>query len=444
MSSTTMKSAIAVAVLAAGGFAAHAPTRTVAAQQQQSPPAVPPGATAAQTQTQKPTFRIQIDLVTTDVIARDKKGQFLADLKNDEFEVYEDGVKQDIVSMVLNHGGRVNNVLALAPAAPQEGIILPPSRPSNDAAGRIYVFFIDDLHLQFANTARVRVALMKMKKELLHEGDMFAIQTTGPSSVMVDLTYDLKRFDEAVKKISGSELKPAEIVQAPEGAEGPSEVRYRAHVAFSTVNDLLAVLEQVRNRRKALIYLSDGYDFNPFEKSRYQTGQQNSGQASADAAAQNAGTAGDFGDPWTRASTRFAEADLVREIADLTRTANRANVTMYTIDPRGLVAGYDMDEQVDPMEWLDFIRNSQDGLRVLAEQTGGFAIINTNDITPALKRIDAETSDYYVLGFYSKNPDPLKRRRLIDVKVTRPNVDVWARKEYQLKRLPRPEDAVKK
>ena len=55
-----------------------------------------------------------------------------------------------------------------------------------------------------------------------------------------------------------------------------------------------------------------------------------------------------------------------------------------------------------------------------------------------MKRIDAETSDYYVLGYYSKNPDPTRRRRQIVVKVNRPKVEVWARKEYVLKPVPGP------
>ena len=63
-------------------------------------------------------------------------------------------------------------------------------------------------------------------------------------------------------------------------------------------------------------------------------------------------------------------------------------------------------------------------LRYLAEATGGFPVVNTNDFAGELKRIDAETSDYYVLGFYSSNPDPAKRTRTLEVKVDRPNVNV--------------------
>ena len=123
--------------------------------------------------------------------------------------------------------------------------------------------------------------------------------------------------------------------------------------------------------------------------------------------------------------------------AELTRAANRANATLYTIDPRGLVAGQDLgDEQVETAEWLNHVRETQDSLRVLAEETGGIAVVNQNDFDKALKRIDAETSDYYVLGYYSSNPDPLRRTRKVEIKTTRPNLNVWSRGEYTLRPAP--------
>ena len=68
----------------------------------------------------------------------------------------------------------------------------------------------------------------------------------------------------------------------------------------------------------------------------------------------------------------------------MTRQANRSNVTVYTIDPRGLVAGTDLDQPVDPQQWKDFIRNSQDSLRVLAEDEatgrGGRDVADTPEV----------------------------------------------------------------
>jgi len=416
-------------------------------------PATPQANAAAQQE--RPTFKVQVDLVTSDIIVRDEKGNFIPDLKKDEFEIFEDGTKQDITSMTVVTGGRVTNVLAPPPPPPPEGIILPPSRPRNDVSGRIFLFFVDDLHLQFHNTGRVRELFKKISKELVHDGDMFGIVSSGPSSIAVDMTYDRTRLDEAIKKIAGNELKPTDIIQGPSGAEGPSEVRYRAHVAFSTVNDLLNNLDSVHNRRKALIYVSDGYDFNPFQDARLGTMDPNSPFAQNEFArtqnqmrAQNSdGSNSNQTDPMAtqqKQSETFADADLARELGELTRQANRSNVTMYTIDPRGLVGMGDIDEQVDPQQWNEFVRKSQDSLRVIAEETGGLAVVNQNDFSKALKRIDAETSDYYVLGYYSSNPDASKRRRQVQVKITRKGANAWFRKEYVLKPLPAPVSSTKK
>jgi VWFA-related protein len=434
----------ALLVVLAAGLSAQTPAQ---------PPAQPPSATATQ---QKPTFRVQVDLVTNDIVVRDEKGNFIPDLKKEEFEVYEDGVKQELTSMTVVTGGRVTNVLAPPPPPPPEGIILPPSRPKTDVSGRIFLFFVDDLHLQFHNTGRVRDLFKRISKELVHDGDMFGIVSSGPSSIAVDMTYDKARLEEAIKKIAGSELKPTDIINGASGAEGPSEVRYRAHVAFSTVNDLLNNLESVHNRRKALVYVSDGYDFNPFQDARLGLMEPNSPFAQNEfARSQNQMRQSDDGtgnssnavDPLTqqqKQSEQFADADLARELGELTRQANRANVTMYTIDPRGLVGMGDIDEQVDPRQWSEFVRKSQDSLRVIAEETGGIAVVNQNDFSKALKRIDAETSDYYVLGYYSNNPDASRRRRQVDVKVTRKGATVWFRKEYVLKPPPKPSSSDKK
>ena len=390
---------------------------------------------------QQPTFRVSVDLVTTDVIVRDKTNdQFIADLKPGEFEVYEDGVKQEIVSLVLTHGGRVFNVKSPPPPPVQEGIILPRNRPTNDAAGRVFVIFLDDLHLDFRSTPRTRELIKKMLKLLIHDGDMFGIVSSGESSISEQLTYDRQVLESAIAKMTGGGLRPKEIIQGMQSSQGPTELRHRAHVAFSTAYDLMRNLEKLQNRRKAVIYISSGYDFNPFQQSRLEEqakrmglGQQtdengnSTGQSASDQLLQ---------DPFYRneqSSQMLAEGDLIRELAELTRAANRANATLYTIDPRGLVAGQDLDDEVPTQEWNAYVRDTQDSLRVLAEETGGIAVVNQNDFDKALKRIDNETSDYYVLGYYSSNPDPLKRRRRIQVATTRTGLNVIARTEYTLK-----------
>jgi VWFA-related protein len=199
-------------------------------------------------------------------------------------------------------------------------------------------------------------------------------------------------------------------------------------------------LEQVHNRRKAFIYVSNGYDLNPFVKTRAKNQIERYGMLRSnvdnDDGSGNSNNQDDPNDPAVqqKMGNQFAFADLVSDLAELTRAANRANTTIYTIDPRGLVGGPDLDEKIDMVEYQEYVRSTQDTLRVLAELTGGIAVVNQNDFTKALKRIDQETSDYYVLGYYSTNPDPTKRRRTIEVKVTRPGTSVWHRTSYSLKK----------
>ena len=351
--------------------------------------------------------------------------------------------------MTVSHGGRVTNILAPPPPVlASEGLVLPPSRPVSDVSGRIFVFFVDDLHLQFGSTGRVRELFKKISKQLIHEGDLFGIVSSGPSSISVQMTYDKRRLDEAINKMTGSELKPEEIIDQSGTAPGaPSEVRYRVGVAFKTVYELLQNLDKVHDRRKALVYVSDGYDLNPFEESRLGLMDpsspflQNTMQRELNQEAKFSGNERTQDPTMTspRMAGEFSDAELTRE-------ANRSNVTMYTIDPRGLVGPLsDLDQEVEPQQWQAFVRKSQDSLRVLADDTGGIAVVNQNDFDKALKRIDADSSDYYVLGYYSNNPDPTQRRRKIDVRVTRPNVNVQSRKEYVLKsvRVPPVPDAKK-
>jgi VWFA-related protein len=410
-------------------------------------PAAP--APATQGGQPQPTFRVQVDLVTTDVIPRDEKGNFVADLTKGEFEIYEDGVKQEITSMTVSHGGRVTNILAPPPPVlASEGLVLPPPRPVSDVSGRIFVFFVDDLHLQFGSTARVRELFKKISKQLIHDGDLFGIVSSGPSSISVQMTYDKRRLDEAINKMTGAELKPEEIIDQSGTAPGaPSEVRYRVGVAFKTVYELLQNLDKVHDRRKALVYVSDGYDLNPFEEARLGLMDpsspflQNTMQRELNQEAKYAGEtrAPDPTMTSPRMAGEFSDAELTSMLAELTREANRSNVTMYTIDPRGLVGPLsDLDQEVEPQQWQAFVRKSQDSLRILADDTGGIAVVNQNDFDKALKRIDADSSDYYVLGYYSTNPDPTQRRRKIEVRVTRPSIVVQSRKEYVLKTIPMP------
>lgn len=399
------------------------------------PSTPPPGGPAASQEPGQPTFRVAVDLVTLDVIPRDERGRFVSDLGASDFEVFEDGVRQDIVSAVLVHGGRVFRLQTSTSSRPLvEGIVLPEARPVAEAAGRIFVILVDDLHLDVHDTALVRDLMKKISAALIHDGDMFAIVSTGPSAIEEPLTYDRRRLQAAIGRIKGSGLDPSEIFASPrDSALGPADVRRRVHVAFRTAYQLMQDLEKVRDRRKALLLISNGYDLDPFPQARLGKDQVFGGRYGMPAVDD------ERGERLLALQTerdRFADVDLAAELHALGSAANRANVSIYAIDPRGIAPFIGADLQIGQDERKVHLQKTQASLRTLAEATGGLAVVNDNDVTSALKRIDAETSDYYVLGYYLSDRDPARRTRRLEVRVKRENVTVWSRPSYTLR--PRP------
>ncbi len=416
---------------------------------QQEPRARPPepGETSVgQIGSGQPTFQTGVTLVTTDVIVRDRDGVFVPDLLQQDFRVFEDEIEQDIVTMVMVHGGRVYNHLQPMPAV-QEGIILPSSRPVDNTAGRIFVIFVDDLHLTPSRTPKIRQIFEQVGDHLVHEGDLFGIISSGPSSLSIDMTYDRDLLYAAGNRIMGDALTIQDQLMVMDTARGPSEVLYRAHVAFKTARSVLRNLERVHDRRKVFLYISEGYDFDPFPESRMYSGlfQQQRLNNTGLSSQEYDQLYGDLPDPRTdpferqlRQGQQFANLDLSYELAELARSANRANTSFYTLDPRGLVAGPDLDmPQLMMGEWSRHMFQTQGTLRMLSELTGGRAIVNRNDFDDALREVDAETSDYYVLGFYTSNPDPTVRTRRLRVEVPgRDGLDIRARTHYTLPRRP--------
>ena len=165
-------------------------------------------------------------------------------------------------------------------------------------------------------------------------------------------------------------------------------------------------LAGVRGRRKAVVYFSEGVDYD------------------VNNAIQN----------------RYA-SELRDEMMSAIAAATRANVSFYGIDPRGLTTlgdeGIDITSVPDdPTLGLgmaslsDELRRSQDTLRAISEETGGFAAVNRNDFREAFGRIIQDNSGYYLLGYYSSDTRRDGRFRNVQVRVKRPGLTVRARKGY--------------
>jgi len=96
---------------------------------------------------------------------------------------------------------------------------------------------------------------------------------------------------------------------------------------------------------------------------------------------------------------QFADGDLANELASVTGAANRVNAAIYTLDPRGVVGTTNVEANVDITELRTHIGKTQSSLRVLAESTGGFAVVNSNDLAMGFQRIMADQRGYYLIGY---------------------------------------------
>ena len=436
----------------------------------QSPP-------AKQTPTVKPSqapiFRVTTDIIPIDVYPRDAKGQFIPNLNKDDFQIFEDGVEQPILNFATAIGGQVFGSLAATSVAPSsEGIILPKARPPADVAGRIFIIFIDDMHFMPSQTPEVRKLLGDIRDTLLHDNDLVGFVSTGFSSVEMDPAYDYghRRMNEVMNKVMGSGPTISDMINMTAGGDGLAELNHNINVAFSTAYDLLTQLENVTGKRKAFIWISNGYSLDPFKDARLKKEQEKYDELSGCDQSQNSANSNNSGDgsqqptdnqgnpcitaampggtPNSGATSGLAynedafggqtlqwkPGDLIREEAELIRSANRANVMFFMIDPRGLVATLNdasMSEALTNPDQQNFLQSTNDSLKVLAEQTGGVACVNMNDCRPVLQMADNMTSDYYMLGYRSSNLDPLHLTRRIEVKVRRTGVQLVAGRDYR-------------
>ena len=392
------------------------------------PPEQPPN---GQPETRQPIFRSGVTLVTTDVIVRDEDGVFIADLAPEDFLVYEDDVLQEVSSLVRVEGGRVYDVLVEQAPPPQEGIVLPRVQRVDTTAGRIFIVFVDDLHMESSLTPKVRQLIDTIAENLIHEGDLFGIISTGQSSVRTQLTYDRSLLFAAKERITGGGFNLGDMIQMQE-RRNLAEIRWRAHTAFKTARETLKNLERVKNRRKAFIYISAGYDFNPFSESFGQSAFLDQLREEDE----NSGSRTDTSDVIENKGAVFSDSELHIEIYELAQLAERTSTTFHTLDPRGLLAGGEIEYNVDTREYSRHLFRTQASLRTLAELTGGIALVNRNSFASGLREIDAETSDYYVLGFNTTRPELGQRlTRELRIEVNREDAQVRARDSYTFDRV---------
>jgi VWFA-related protein len=210
-------------------------------------------------------------------------------------------------------------------------------------------------------------------------------------------------------------LYPAETVE-----------RIRRQVSLSALEGISVKLGALREGRKAVIVISEGYTAMLPPQLRDPVAAM---PGMGNTARRNP-FAGENSIVEERAEFS-GQIDVQQEMQDVFAAANRSNTSLYTVDPRGLATGeFDIDENVGMQRSSTALRQTQDTLRVLADQTDGRALINRNDMAAAMKQIVADSSAYYLLGYNSTQAPQDGKFHEIRVRVKRSGAEVRARKGY--------------
>ena len=390
--------------------------------QQQSQPQQPP-----EEQPQQPTFRAEINFVRVDVIVTDRDGTPVTDLQADDFEVFEDDTPQTIDSFRL----------VRLTGTPEPGA--EPARPirsgfdeEREAARedvRLFAIFFDDYHVRFENAVRLREALINFIYTQLGPLDMVSVMYPLTPLDAVQMTRNHESIVAEIERFEGRKYEyEARNQFERQYAYYPTSVveRIRNGVSLSGLRALVTHLGGLREGRKALILVSEGYtNYLPpqlRDPVAAQPGLGNPNQLNP--------SAGD--NPLEQTGAFFADVDIMMELRDVFNAANRGNTAIYTVDPRGLaVSEFDASQPtISTRTDTRALQMTMDSLRTLAEETDGRAIVNQNDVGPGLRQMVRDSSTYYLIGYNSTQAPSDGKFHEIKVRVKRGGVRVRARTGY--------------
>ncbi len=426
-------------------------------------------------QEQDDIVRVRTNEVKLDVVVKDKKGRPIKDLKPTDFEVFEDGVPQKVESFrFMMQGAERSKPEVKGDKSQITGATVPvektatPTAPARSTPAVTALVF-DRLSQEGRSLARK--AGLAYAQESMAPGDYTGVFGIDQSLRTVQsFTDNSGLVKDAVERATGtststyasgaetirgnadrsialdgqisSSMASASAAGAAQDTAGASEAgaatgqaaaqqkflemqnqmldHYerleRDQQGFATINSLLAVISPMQNLpgRKTIILFSEGLKMPPAVQAKFPA---------------------------------------------VINAANRANVSIYSIDAGGLRIESGLAEAAAELKSLaagrmqqqargneggasgpytralerneDLLRfDPRSGLGSLSDETGGFLIHDTNDLVAGLRRIDDDMHGYYLLTYVPQNKDYDGRFRQISVKVTRPNTEVQSRKGY--------------
>lgn len=383
-------------------------------------------------QQQPPTFQAQVEYVEVDVLVTDAQGHSVRDLKKEDFQILEDGKPQTLSAFSFVNIPIARYDRPLFAAQPIEPDVQTNARPFD---GRIYVMVVDDLHTNVMRTQLVKNAAKQFLERNLGANDLMAVvHTAGPTDASQEFTNNKRLLMAAVDRTLGRKVQ-SETLSRNEQYQRTTDVRSagdpvndpddaeRAYNARSTLDFLKTVADWfagIHGRRKSILFVSEGIDYNIYDIMG------------------NGGTPNNFVSNGHSASTLIADA-----IRGVITSATRANVSIYGIDPRGLtsladdaitVGSFADSEEPNLRIGLSSLQSevqlSQDSLRALSEETGGFAVVNRSQFGDAFQRIVEDNSSYYELAYYPPTDKRDGKYHKIQVRLNRPGLTARARKGW--------------
>ena len=327
-------------------------------------------------QEQAPTFRASVQYIEVDVRVTDSDGRAVRDLKKEDFVLLDDGRPQTISAATFVNLEVESPVTRRLPGA------IEPDVATNAGSGRMWVMLLGGFGLrgQQVGLRAQQVARQFVNQALGPNDEVAVIPVYSPMSSAQGFTRNRTLLLSAIDRQQGDSVVPV----------GDPTI-----VAFQVLEELSVRLGRIGGRRKAVLFFDPPPLFQP--------------------------PAGPKG-----AQQYFAQRDALR-------AATRNNVAIYVVSTDGLtnrdLTSFSLPDQIGALSDGGGIV-AMAGLRLLAEETGGDAIVNSNNFEDGYQRFVREANQYYLLGYTPSVEHRDDRFHQLTVRVNRPGLTVRARQGY--------------
>jgi VWFA-related protein len=428
---------------------------------------------------------VEVNVVNVDVYATDKSGNRVTDLRKGDFQVFEDGKPVAITNFELVEGLRQEAAAPPPASDPSAGPSATPGSPED--AWNLVVLF-DDFNLSPASHARSLRQLREYLSRELTPGDRVMLATQDPVlKIRLPFTTDAAALAKALDEIARLQVHGDEAARGRRQAFHEIMITQEAalleglppcplHIAQPAQNYAAARRQEVLRSisgltlmvnslsgvpgRKAVLHVSDGLPLIPgeevFQALAEICGGSGTGGRGHGAINTTAGREGRRGDvdplqvfdslelgPMSYKAASQAPLDaqsykVAKELQALAAHANAQRVTLYTLQASGLqapdasAAGTGPEDQLFQFPAIGSVlrANNRDSLQLLADETGGRSILDTNNFLPDLGRLRQDFESYYSLGYTPAHTGDGREHR-IAVKVKRPGVKIRYRQSYR-------------